>query len=128
MRRPLRFILVESLYQCTPEARLDQTPTVAAIAAFQNYLDLFPNGKLKSTAEQRMFELQDKLILKAYLSAKLYYNLGPYFGNCTSGGNNYEACIVTAENALNDYPYCDMREKFAILVMKSKYELANMSS
>ena len=74
-----------------------------------------------------MFELQDKLILKAYLSAKLYYNLGSYFGNCTSGGNNYEACIVTAENALNDYPYSDMREKFAILVMKSTYELANMS-
>lgn len=121
------FYIGQSLYQCTPEARLDQTPTVAAIAAFQNYLDLFPNGKLKSTAEQRMFELQDKLILKAYLSAKLYYNLGSYFGNCTSGGNNYEACIVTAENALNDYPYSDMREKFAILVMKSKYELANMS-
>ena len=38
-----------------------------------------------------MFELQDKMILKAYLSAKLYYNLGAYFGNCTSGGNNYEA-------------------------------------
>ena len=54
-------------------------------------------------------------------------DLGSYFGNCTSGGNNYEACIVTAENALNDYPYSDMREKFAILVMKSKYELANMS-
>lgn len=121
------FYIGQSLYLCTPEARLDQTPTVAAIAAFQNYLDLFPNGKLKSTAEQRMFELQDKLILKAYLSAKLYYNLGSYFGNCTSGGNNYEACIVTAENALNDYPYSDMREKFAILVMKSKYELANMS-
>ena len=85
------FYIGQSLYQCTPEARLDQTPTVAAIAAFQNYLDLFPNGKLKSTAEQRMFELQDKLILKAYLSAKLYYNLGSYFGNCTSGGNNYEA-------------------------------------
>ena len=54
------FYIGQSLYQCTPEARLDQTPTVAAIAAFQNYLDLFPNGKLKSTAEQRMFELQDK--------------------------------------------------------------------
>lgn len=121
------FYIGQSLYQGTPEARLDQTPTVAAISAFQNYLDLFPNGKLKSTAEQRMFELQDKMILKAYLSAKLYYNLGTYFGNCTSGGNNYEACIVTAENAINDYPYSDMREKFAILVMKSKYELANMS-
>lgn len=121
------FYVGQSLYQSTPEPRLDQTPTVAAIAAFQDYLDLFPNGKLKGTAQQRMFELQDKLVMKEFLSAKLYYNLGSYFGNCTSGGNNYEACIVTAENALNDYPYSNMREQFAILVMKSKYELANMS-
>ena len=121
------FYIGQSLYMSTPEARLDQTPTVAAISAFQNHLDRFPNGKLKEVAEQRMFELQDKLVMKDYLAAKLYYNLGSYFGNCTSGGNNYEACIVTAENALNDYPYTKMREQFAILLMKSKYELANMS-
>ena len=121
------FYVGQSLYQSTPAPRLDQTPTVAAIAAFQDYLDLFPNGKLKGTAQQRMFELQDKLVQKEYLSAKLYYNLGAYFGNCTSGGNNFEACIITAENALNDYPYSHLREQFAILVMKSKYELANMS-
>ena len=77
--------------------------------------------------QQRLFDLQDKLIRKEYLSAKLYYNLGSYFGNCTSGGNNYEACIITAQNALNDYPYSNMREDFAVLVMKSKYELAQMS-
>lgn len=121
------FYVGQSLYMSTPEPRLDQTPTVSAIAAFQDYLDIFPNGNMKGTAQQRMFELQDKLVMKEYLSAKLYYNLGSYFGNCTGGGNNYEACIVTAENALNDYPYSKLREDFAILVMKSKYELAQMS-
>ncbi len=92
----------QSLFEGTPEPRLDQTPTVAAIAAFQEYLDIFPNGKMKETAQQRLFALQDKLVRKEYLNAKLYYNLGSYFGNCTSGGNNYEACIITAQNALND--------------------------
>lgn len=121
------FYIGQSLYEGTPEPRLDQTPTVAAIAAFQEYLDIFPNGKMKETAQQRLFSLQDKLVRKEYLNAKLYYNLGSYFGNCTSGGNNYEACIVTAQNALNDYPYSDLRESFAILLMKSKFELAQMS-
>lgn len=121
------FYVGQSLYMSTPEPRLDQSQTVAAIAAFQEYRDLFPDGKLKGTAEERLMELQDKLVTKEYLSAKLYYNLGSYFGNCTSGGNNYEACIVTAQNALNDYPYTSMREDFAILIMKSKYELAQMS-
>jgi putative lipoprotein len=115
------------LFESTPEPRLDQTPTVAAIAAFQDYLDIFPDGKMKGTAQQRLFDLQDKLIRKEYLNAKLYYNLGSYFGNCTNGGNNYEACIITAQNALNDYPYSNLREDFAILVMKSKFELAQMS-
>ena len=117
----------ESLFEGTPEPRLDQTPTITAIAAFQEYLDIFPNGKMKETAQQRLFSLQDKLIQKEYLNAKLYYNLGSYFGNCTNGGNNYEACIITATNALNDYPYSELREKFALLVMKSKFELAQMS-
>ena len=67
---------------------------------------------MKETAQQRLFALQDKLVRKEYLNAKLYYNLGSYFGNCTSGGNNYEACIITAQNALNDYPYSDLRENF----------------
>lgn len=122
------FYIGQSLYEGTPEPRLDQTPTVAAIAAFQDYLDLYPNGKMKGTAQQRLFALQDKLIRKEYLNAKLYYNLGSYFGNCgNDGGNNYEACIITAQNALNDFPYSSFREDFAILVMKGKYELAQMS-
>ena len=60
-------------------------------------------------------------------SAQLYYDLGTYFGNCTSGGNNYEACIITAQNALKDYPYTNLREDFALLIMKSKFELAQQS-
>ena len=117
----------ESLYMCTPEPRLDQSQTVSAIASFQEFLDLFPDAKLKNNAQNRLFELQDKLVKKELYSAQLYYDLGPYFGNCTSGGNNYEACIITAENALKDYPYSSLREKFAVLVMKSKFELAEQS-
>lgn len=121
------FYVGQSLYMSTPEPRLDQSQTVAAIAAFQEYRDMFPDGKLKGLAEERLMELQDKLVEKEYLNAKLYYDLGSYFGNCTYGGNNYEACVITAQNALNDYPYTSMREDFAILIMKSKYELAQMS-
>ena len=116
-----------SLYNSTPEPRLDQSQTVNAIAAFQEYIDLFPDGKERSQAQQRLFELQDKLVQKELYSAQLYYDLGQYFGNCTYGGNNYEACIITAQNALKDYPYSKLREKFSLLIMKSKFELAQQS-
>lgn len=121
------FYAGESLYMSTPEPRLDQSTTVQAIAAYQEFLDVYGDSKLKSKAQERLFSLQDKLVQKELYSAQLYYNLGPYFGNCTEGGNNYEACIVTAENALKDYPYTDKREDFALLIMKSKYELAQQS-
>ena len=75
-----------------------------------------------------MFDLQNKLVTKELLSAQLYYNLGTYFGNCSLGGSNYEACIVTAQNALKDYPYSKQREDFALLIMKSKFELAENST
>ncbi len=39
-----------SLYNSTPEPRLDQSQTVNAIAAFQEYIDLFPDGKERSQA------------------------------------------------------------------------------
>lgn len=117
----------ESLYMSTPEPRLDQSSTVQAISSYQEYLDLYPDAKLKDQAQQRLFELQDKLVEKELYSAQLYYDLGAYFGNCSSGGNNYEACIVTAQNALKDYPYSSRREDFAVLIMKSKYELAQQS-
>ena len=121
------YYIGQALYQSTPEPRLDQTPTVGAINAYQQFLDYFPDSKLRKQAQDRLFDLQDKLVQKEYLSAKLYYNLGDYFGNCTNGGSNYEACIVTAQNALKTYPYTKMREAFSILIMKSKYELAQQS-
>lgn len=117
----------ESLYLNTPEPRLDQSDTYSAVKAFQDYIDIYPSGEMKEKAQDRLFVLQDKLVKKELHSAQLYYDLGTYFGNCTSGGNNYDACIVTAQNALKEFPYSSFREDFSLLVMKSKYKLAGMS-
>ena len=122
------FYVGQSLYESTPEPRLDQTPTVGAINAYQQFLDYDPESNRRALAQERLFELQDKLVMKEYLSAQLYYNLGGYFGNCTNGGSNYEACIITAQNALKQYPYSNLREKFSVLIMKSTFELAENSS
>lgn len=121
------YYIGQSLYQSTPEPRLDQTPTVGAISAYQEFLDYFPDSKLRQKAQDNLFSLQDKLVEKEYLSAKLYFDLGDYFGNCTNGGSNYEACIITSQNALKTYPYTKKREEFATLIMKSKFELARQS-
>ena len=123
------YYIGQSLYAGTPEPRLDQTPTVGAINAYQNFMDYFPDSPLREEAQQKLFILQDNLVRKELLSAQLYYNLGGYFGNINANTeSNYEACIITAENALKEYPYTELREEFSVLIMKSKFELAENSS
>lgn len=122
-----RFYCGKALYENTPEPKLDQTATYEAVSEFQDFLELYPESPLRDRAQNMIFALQDKLVEKEYLSAKLYYDLGTYFGNCTTGGSNYQACIVTAQNAIKDYPYTTRREEFAILILKAKFELAENS-
>ena len=123
------FYVGQSLFQSAPEPRLDQTLTIGAINAYQEFLDFFPDSKLRPEAQERLFELQDRLIMKEYLSAKLYYNLGGYYGNINSNNeSNYSACIITAQNALKTYPFTKLREDFTLLILKSKFQLAENSS
>ena len=65
------------------------------------------------------------MIGKELLSAKVYCNLGEYIGIGVNG--NYTVFIVTAENAIKDYPYTNRREDFSILILKSKFALAKAS-
>lgn len=123
------FYVGQTLYESAPEPRLDQTPTIGAINAYQQFMDFFPESPLRSVAQNKLYELQDKLVQKELLSAQLYYNLGGYFGNINSGTeSNYIASIVTAQNALKSYPYSRWREDFSLIIMKSKFELAENST
>lgn len=116
-----RFHAGKALYLDTPEPRLDQSGTYNAIQQLQMFLEYFPNSAKKDEAQNMIFALQDKLVMKEYLSAKLYYNLGNYLGN------NYDSCVITAQNALKDYPYTNMREDLSILILRAKYEMAVFS-
>lgn len=124
-----RFNSGYSLYKQTPDIRLDQSSTMEAIKEFQNFLDYCPETTLKGQTHDIIFDMQDRLVRKEYLSAKLYFDLGTYTINCIYGGNNYEACVVTAQNALKDYPYASeqLREDLSILVLRAKYHLARQS-
>jgi outer membrane protein assembly factor BamD len=123
------FYVGQSLYESAPEPRLDQTPTNGAINAYQLFLDEYPDSPFRAEATKRMYELYDKLVQKELLSAQLYYNLGGYFGNINSNSeSNYTSSIIVAQNALKQFPYTNLREDFALLIMKSKFELAENSS
>ena len=123
---PAHFYSALSLFRQTPDPRLDQTSTINAMGEFQNFLDLYPYTPLREQTQEMIFALQDQLVEKECLSAKLYYDLGSYILNSMFGGSNYEACVVTAQNALRDYPYAapERREMLSILILRAKYQLA----
>lgn len=124
-----RFYAGRSLFESIPDPRLDQSNTMSAVREIQEFLDYFPYTSLKDKAQDMIYALQDKMVEKEYNSAKLYYDLGSYMGNCSYGGSNYEACIVTARNALLDFPYASpsRREDFSIMILRAKYHLAQQS-
>lgn len=125
-----RFYCGRALYENTLDPRLDQQATTKAIAEFNDFLEVCPNTTLKPAVHNMLMLLQDKLIEKEYGSAKLYYNLGSYLGNYTSGAaSNYESCIVTCENALKDFPFAsaERREEFSILILRARMHLARES-
>ncbi|MFR6075448.1 MAG: outer membrane protein assembly factor BamD [Phocaeicola coprocola] len=124
-----RFYSGKALYLDTPEPRLDQSSTYKAIEELQMFIEYFPESDRKELTQNMIFELQDKLVEKEFLSALLYYDLGSYTGNTvySSTGNNYQAAVVTAQNILREYPYTKRREDLSILILRAKYDMAKES-
>ena len=116
-----RFFSGYGYYLDSPEAQLDQSDTRKAIEELQSFLDYYPRSEKVSIAQNAIFELQDKLTLKELQNAQLYYNLGNYMGN------NYESAVITARNAIKDYPYSKYKEELELLILKSRYQEANLS-
>ena len=116
-----RFFSGYGYYLDSPDAQLDQTDTRKAIEELQAFLDYYPRSEKVSIAQNAIFELQDKLTLKELQNAQLYYNLGNYMGN------NYESAVITARNAIKDYPYSKYKEELELLILKARYQEAAMS-
>lgn len=116
-----RFYSGYGLYLDSPDPRLDQTQTYKAIEQLQLYMEYYPQSERAAQAQDILFELQEKLAYKELLATRLYFNLGTYMGN------NYLSSVITAQNALKNYPYTKYREEFMVLMIRSKYELALVS-
>lgn len=116
-----RFYCGYGYYLDSPEPQLDQSDTMKGIEELQAFLDYYPRSDRVSIAQNAIFELQDKLTLKELQNAQLYYNLGNYMGN------NYESAIITARNAIKNYPYSRYKEDLELVILKSRYQMASQS-
>lgn len=116
-----RFMVGYCFYLDSPDPRLDQTATFQAIAAFQEFIDIHPESERVPEANRLIRELNNKLAYKELLNAQLYFNLGNFMGN------NYLSAVITAQNALNNFPENTYREEFYFVILQSKFEQAVQS-
>ncbi len=95
---------------------LDQTDTYKAIEAIKLFVSVYPDSKYVAECNTLLDKLRDKLALKAYKGAKLYFDIG-----------EYKSSIVTLQNVLKDFPEIAQREEIEFLTLKSYYLLADKS-
>ncbi|GAA4373256.1 outer membrane protein assembly factor BamD [Hymenobacter koreensis] len=110
------FMHAKSLFRDSPEYELDQTNTITAIESIQQFLNRFPESKFRPETENMSNELQKKLEVKAFESAKLYYSV-----------RYYQSAVVAFNTFQQQYPSSLYGEQAAYLKLVSQYELARES-
>lgn len=116
-----RFMSGKSLFLDMPDPRLDASSTFSAISELQTFVESFPYSTYRKEAENMIQTMYDRLAEKELGTAKLYYNMGNYLGN------NFLSAIIVSQNALMDFPQTRLREEFAFLILKSRFQMAEES-
>jgi outer membrane protein assembly factor BamD len=103
-------------YLNSPRPELDQDNTILAIQNFQLFQVKYPASEKCTDAKKYIAELQNKLVEKSFLSARLYYDL-----------EDYKASLVALNNCLLEYPESQHREQILVMILKSSYMYADKS-
>jgi outer membrane protein assembly factor BamD len=103
-------------YKIAPQAELDQENTRNAIEGFNVFITRYPNSPRVDESSKLVIELEEKLVEKSYLSAKLYYDMG-----------QYRAAIVALTNSLKENADSKYREEMMFLKLNSLYLYARNS-
>jgi len=103
-------------YNISSRPELDQENTKNAIEGFKIFINKFPNSTKVEESKKLMTDLEDKLVEKSYLSAKLYYDM-----------KQYKAAVIALTNSLKEYASSKYREKMMYLKLNSLYRYAELS-
>ena len=97
-------------YYQSPRPELDQANTRKAIESFTIFMQRYPTSTRTEDCKARILELQEKLVEKSYLSARLYYDL-----------KEYRAATISLANSLKEYPDTKYREELMYLKLDALY-------
>jgi len=115
-REEAEFMEAYSKYKLSPNYKLDQSYSGAAIDALQNFINKYPESEKVAECNTLIDDIRAKLELKAFTEAKLYYDL-----------KNYNSAITSAENMLIDFPDTKRGEEVRFLILQASYNWAKNS-
>lgn len=115
------YMAAKSLYNDIPRFNLDQTSSYDALKAFQKFANRYPQSSRIEEVNKMTDEINEKLEVKAFEKAKLYYSLGQ--------NNNiyYKSAVIAFEAFRKQYPSSSLNEQAAWLQIDSQYRLAGAS-
>jgi len=103
-------------YMLSPRPELDQSYTLSAIEAFTYFKKRYPTSDKLDEVDQLIKQMEEKLVEKSYISARLYYDT-----------KKYKSAIVALGNSLKEYPETKYREEMTFLKLESSYLYASLS-
>lgn len=111
-----RYMYAYSLYANSPAYNLDQTSSIEALVAMQNFINRYPTSDFRDDATKVIDDIQQKLEKKAYENAKQYYKM-EYF----------KAAVVAFDNFSNNFPDSEYNEEVVYLKFVAQFKLAEKS-
>lgn len=115
------YMYAVSLYKDAPDFNLDQSNTLTATSALQDFINNYPDTQYRDETTKMILDLRQKLERKAYEKAKLYFK--------TSGFNiaSYKSSVISINIFQRDFPDSPYNEELAFLKVDAEYSLANNS-
>jgi len=105
-----------SYYKQSPKVDLDQTATAKTISLMQAFINTHPESARIKDATQIIDVCRNKLELKEFRNAQLYFNLA-----------YYKAAAVAFAGLIDDYPDSDKSDEYKLASIKSYFKYAEMS-
>jgi outer membrane protein assembly factor BamD len=110
------FMYAYCMYMDSPVYALDQSNSLKAIEGLQLFVNKYPNSNRVDQCNTLIEKLRDKMRLKAYEAAMLFYRM-----------EDYRASAVSLKQLLVEYPDLAERERIKWLITESYYKLATNS-
>ena len=111
------FLSAKCDYNMSPRAYLDQESTLSSIEGFNVFISRYPASPKVEESKKLIKELEERLVEKSYLSAKLYYEM-----------KQYKAASVALNNNLKEYSDTKYREEMMFLKLNSLFLYAEYST